>query len=262
MIFMGDALLLYRLFIIYGSSFKVLALPVLVYVVAFVLGIIQLVVAFSPGGNFFHGRTVDIGTPYYALTISLNVVVTCLICMRLHRLSKAVSRILGRDNAVMYTSATSMFIESAAPYSIVGIAFLIPYALGDQSAIAFGQVWAKLTCLSPQLIILRIAAGRAWARDVVSRAESHIELESRPRAISTGVEIHTHVSIDADHRSIIHGHIPAAVSFGSAGTVSMTGHNDHRSQTDTAFTAVADMEKWADTDGNSYSSFSKSPEGF
>jgi len=93
--------------------------------------------------------------PYYTLTICLNIVVTALICARLFKLGKAVSKALGHDSARMYTSVASMLIESAAPYSLVGFMFLVPYARGDGTAIAFGQVWAKLTVSSNAHFVAR-----------------------------------------------------------------------------------------------------------
>jgi len=189
MIFMGDALLLYRLFVIYGSNLLVIAFPVLAYLAAFSLAIIELVLAGKPKGDFFHGKVINFGTPYYTITIALNIIVTILICGRLWRLSKAVSQALGRDSARTYTSVASILIESAAPYSLVGIMFLIPYALGNGTAIAFGQVWAKLTCLAPQLIVLRVVTGQAWGREVVTKAESRVTFSGgRP----TGIELHSH----------------------------------------------------------------------
>lgn len=109
------------------------------------LSIIELVTAGKPGGNFFGGRTINFGTPYYAITISLNVIVTILISVRLLRLSRAISKVLGRDSSRMYTNVVAILAESAAPYSIVGLMFLIPYAMGSDISIGFGLVWAKLT---------------------------------------------------------------------------------------------------------------------
>ncbi|CAA7265024.1 unnamed protein product [Cyclocybe aegerita] len=192
MIFMGDALLLYRLFIIYGSKYWVIAFPILAYLAAFSLAIIELVLAGRPGGNFFGGRTINFGTPYYTITISLNIIVTLLICLRLAKLGKAVSKALGPDSARMYTGVASMLIESAAPYSLVGIMFLIPYAMGSPTAISFGQVWAKLTCLAPQLIVLRVVTGRAWGKDVVTQAQSGVDFRMKPAGRSTGIELQTH----------------------------------------------------------------------
>jgi hypothetical protein len=193
MIFMGDALLVYRLFIIYGSSYYVIALPVLAYLAGLALAVIELLLAGKPGGNFFHGKTINFGVPYYTITISLNIFITGLICFRLLKLGKAVSKALGAESARMYTSVASMLIESAAPYSMVGLMFLIPYAMGSGTAIAFGQVWAKVTCLAPQLIVLRVVTGRAWGREVITQAQSNVEFIHRGSGgRSTGIELRTH----------------------------------------------------------------------
>lgn len=192
LIFMGDALLLYRLFIIYGSSYFVIALPALAYLAAFSLAIIELILAGKPGGDFFHGKTINFGTPYYTITIAFNIFVTLAIVIRLMRLGKAVSRALGRESALMYTSVASMLIESAAPYSMVGIMFLIPYALGNGTAISFGQVWAKLACLSPQLIVLRVITGKAWGREIITQAQSNVEFMVKPHVHASGIELQSH----------------------------------------------------------------------
>lgn len=75
----------------------------------------------------------------------LNVVITTLICVRLLYFSRRIRHILGEDGAKTYTSVAAILIESAAPYSLVGLMFLIPYARQSGTAIAFGQVWAKMT---------------------------------------------------------------------------------------------------------------------
>ena len=158
---------LYRLFIIYGSKYIVILLPSIAYLAAFcecdnisaidlsdyhaALAIIELVLAGRPGGNFFGGRTLNFGTPYYAIMISLNMIVTLLICLRLFQHKKTLGGALGKEQAKMYTSVASMLIESAAPCSLLGIMFLVPYARGDGVAIAFGQVWAKLTVNYPPI---------------------------------------------------------------------------------------------------------------
>jgi hypothetical protein len=138
------------------------------------LSIIELVLAGKPNGDFFHGKTINFGTPYYTITIAFNIVVTLLIVFRLRRLGKVVSGAVGTDSAKVYTSVASMLIESAAPYSLVGIMFLIPYAIGNGTAVSFGQVWAKIACLSPLLIVLRVVNGKAWGRDLISQIETPV----------------------------------------------------------------------------------------
>ncbi len=119
------------------------------------MAIIQLVVAGKPGGNFFGGKSINFGTPYYAITIGLNVVITILIYARLLRLINALNRsaATNTESPKPYSRLASVFIESAALYRLAGIMFLVPYAVGSQTAIAFGQVWAKLTASIPIFVM-------------------------------------------------------------------------------------------------------------
>ncbi|KAF9528134.1 hypothetical protein CPB83DRAFT_854964 [Crepidotus variabilis] len=213
MIFMGDALLLFRLFVIYGSRFTIIVVPGLAYLAALALAIIELVIAGEPGGNFFHGKAASFGVPYYALTISLNVIVTLLICFRLWKLGSVVSKALGRESAKMYTSVASILVESAAPYSMVGLMFLVPYALGSGTAIGFGQVWAKLACIAPSLIVLRVVTGRAWGRQVVTQAESGMEFGQglrQQKGLSTGVNVELHSRVHSEGNTTVNGNTSAA----------------------------------------------------
>lgn len=75
----------------------------------------------------------------------MNVIITALICIRLFYLSRKVGSALGHDNAKLYIGAAAIMIESAAPYSAMGILFLPFYAKGNNVVVAMGQVWSKLT---------------------------------------------------------------------------------------------------------------------
>ncbi|KZT04301.1 uncharacterized protein LAESUDRAFT_703678 [Laetiporus sulphureus 93-53] len=172
LIFMSDALLIYLCFILWGSRLTIVVLPILIYVAAFALSICELVSAGVPGGDFFAGKSVHFGVPYYSLSIALNICLTLLICARLVYFSRFVRVAVGRESAQLYTGLAVLMIESAAPYSTLGIMFLVLYARESDVNIAFGQVWAKLTCLSPQLIVLRVATSRAWDRTTISQAQN------------------------------------------------------------------------------------------
>lgn len=104
----------------------------------------QLVGSFTPGGNFFGGRAVVFGTTYYGLSIGLNIILTLLICARLLHLSRRARATLGDEDARLYTGLIVLMVESAAPYALVGIMFLVPYARGSPTATAFGKVYAKV----------------------------------------------------------------------------------------------------------------------
>jgi len=52
---------------------------------------------------------------------------------------------------------------------------------------------SDLQCLSPQLIVLRVVTGKAWGREIVTQAQSHVEFIVRPTGHSTGIEMQRHV---------------------------------------------------------------------
>lgn len=110
-----------------------------------VLAVFELATSFTPGGFFFGAKSINFGTPYYSMTIGLNIIVTALICYRMLSLSKLVKAAMGEENARLYTSVAAIMVESAAPYSLTGLVFLIPYARSSMISVAFGQVWAKFT---------------------------------------------------------------------------------------------------------------------
>ncbi|KAH7881226.1 uncharacterized protein C8R40DRAFT_1157661 [Lentinula edodes] len=159
--FLSDGLLIYRCYILW-SSWKVIIFPIFLYFG----GLCALA---QPGANFFVGHAVDFGVPYISLTISLNIIVTGLICGRLLYLRNEVNKILGPTHAKMYTSIIAILVESAALFTILGIVYVVVYARKSQTSIALVQVWGDFCAISPQLIILRIAMGHGWTKDTVGK---------------------------------------------------------------------------------------------
>jgi len=178
LICLGDALLIFRCYVIWSSNFTVILLPILIYLANLALGILVLVESGVPGGKFFSGKAVDFGTPFYSMAISLNILLTILICARLLYISKWVREALGKDAANLYTGVMAITIESAIPYSICGLMFLIPYVRGSQTSVGFAQVWGKFTCLSPQLIVFRVVTRRAWSNNTTTQGPSAITFSS------------------------------------------------------------------------------------
>lgn len=183
------------------------------------LAILELVTSFTPGGFFFGTSSVNFGVPYYSMTIGLNVLVTSLICFQLLSLSHQVREVLGEQNARLYTGAIAILVESAAPYTLIGIVFLIPYARSSPVGAAVGQIWAKFTvsprprapvspplivrpqCLAPQAIIFRIVSDQAWCRDTMTQfrtADAARRAGACRRQESSAVELTTHVRHDLD----------------------------------------------------------------
>jgi hypothetical protein len=108
----------------------------------------------------------------YAISIGLNVILTCGIVFRLLSARHWLQRSgLGHEGQV-YVSISAMLIESAALYAVVGVAFLIAFGVGSWVQDFFIAVLAPAQAIAPTLIIMRVAQGRAWSRDTLSNSTS------------------------------------------------------------------------------------------
>jgi len=112
--------------------------------------------------------------PWAALSVTLNVTITSAICFRLLRM-RALLREVRSELSRMYTSIATMLIESAAPFSIIGIGLVIVAAQNGPLVDVFCYIWSLFCSLSPQMIILRVAMGRGWLKETVNEFNSAIE---------------------------------------------------------------------------------------
>ena len=106
----------------------------------------------------------------------MNVLLTLLIAGRLLAMSKRVKATLGAQH--MYTSVAALVVESAAPYALTYLAFIIAYCLRNAGANVILPILAQNMCTSSMLIILRVASGRAWDAQTTDLA---LDDQGRPR---------------------------------------------------------------------------------
>ena len=69
----------------------------------------------------------------------MNILLSLLICARLYYLGTKAKRTLGIKAAEPYISLTAMTVESALPYTIMGIILLPFYTRGDDLAGCAGE---------------------------------------------------------------------------------------------------------------------------
>ncbi|KAI8977824.1 hypothetical protein BD414DRAFT_156735 [Trametes punicea] len=155
----SDALMIYRCYIIWGDV-RIVLFPIVLYLATFALGMAQLVASGVPHSNYFSGFAQRLGTAYTSSIISLEIILTALICGRILYVSRRYGR--GKANSVAYTGLVPIIIESSALCTLLGIAYLVPFARGDDISIFFLSIYVMSTCLAPQLVILRVVRGRAW----------------------------------------------------------------------------------------------------
>jgi len=87
------------------------------------------------------GKPTRVIVPWVSLSVSLNVIVTLMICFRLLRMRALTRGALSPEMSSMYTSIAAMLIESAAPISILGIGLIIIAARNEPIIFAFAYIW-------------------------------------------------------------------------------------------------------------------------
>ncbi|KAG7443415.1 uncharacterized protein BT62DRAFT_935031 [Guyanagaster necrorhizus] len=175
---MGDGLLLYRCYIIYNSNIWVVGFPFLVLLASTAMIIITIVQSAVPESTLFFGLPINFAIAWICLTVGFNVIVTALICYRLLSFHKASRETLPSELTNTYTGISAMMLESAAPFTISGIVYVIAFAVKSPSQQVFAGIWGVMVALSPQLIITRVAMGIAWNKDMVDRFSDSFRVNS------------------------------------------------------------------------------------
>ncbi|RPD82718.1 hypothetical protein L226DRAFT_450718 [Lentinus tigrinus ALCF2SS1-7] len=165
--FLCDLLVLWRCWVIWtcsgrATAYVVTLFPFIVLMASFVMGTLWTLESTHPGLSLYSKKPLAFGTAYYALSFGLNIILTILIVFRLLAYRRTYLRVLPPEHVRHYLSLVTLFVESAALYSVFAIAFLISYALNKP----INQVWLAFAGPSQQiatyLIIYRVADGTAW----------------------------------------------------------------------------------------------------
>ncbi|TBU44171.1 hypothetical protein BD309DRAFT_1000670 [Dichomitus squalens] len=158
----SDGLLLYRCYVVWTDR-RVLIFPLSLYLITFGEYLKPLVSDVIPHSNFFTGASQHVALSYATVVISLNFTLSSLICGRLLYHAHGVEHLLGRDVAQKYTGAVALIVEAALPYTLFGIAYVITLGLHSPTTILFMSLYVMFTCISPQLIIIRVVLGRSFS---------------------------------------------------------------------------------------------------
>jgi hypothetical protein len=90
-----------------------------------------------PNSSFFVKATTDFTVPWLALTCGLNAVVTILISGRIIYYAR-----LASANGT-YTSVVAILVESALPFTVLGILCAIYFGKHEAPELAFAVVWGS-----------------------------------------------------------------------------------------------------------------------
>ncbi|KAF9077588.1 hypothetical protein BDP27DRAFT_1379385 [Rhodocollybia butyracea] len=170
--FLSDALMLWRCWVIWTSSGKlvaylVTAFPAMTLLASFIMGTLWTLESSEPGLSFYSKLPLAFGTSYYSISLGVNIILTVLITGRLLVYRKQILESLPAEHAHGYISMLTIIVESAAIYSVCALLFLITYSVNNPA----NQVLLFISCAAQQivsyLIIYRLADGRAWRTDTL-----------------------------------------------------------------------------------------------
>lgn len=69
--------------------------------------------------------------PFFSLSLSLNILLTIAIVLRLLLFRRHIVSVLGQGHGRQYTSVAAMIVESASIFSVFSLLFLVPFALNN-----------------------------------------------------------------------------------------------------------------------------------
>lgn len=160
----ADSLLLWRCFVIYRASttpiWIIMAIPGIMLLGSFVTGITYLVrISRFESGPW---NSTAFTLIYGFTSLSLNILLTLMISIRLYFHRRRVYKVLGKRHGSHYTSIISLLVESASIQDVIVLFFLVPFALGSPVANIAMSTLVQVQTIASFMIIYRVAQGTAW----------------------------------------------------------------------------------------------------
>lgn len=113
------------------------------------LAIMSVVQSALPGSSFFDGNDIEFAVPWISLTCSLNAIITILIVVRLLRARSCIRAAMSRDVATVYTGVIAILVESALPFTLLGIVFAVLLGKNLPEQLALSLTWGYYIVSDP-----------------------------------------------------------------------------------------------------------------
>lgn len=185
-----DGYLLYRFLMFYSFKYYLCIFPALMYLGSVATSCVLLFQLSQPNANIWKSVDVNFATPYWSLSIALNIILTMMIVGRILWVKRSIRQALGDQHTRTYTSIAAMLIESAAMYSATALVYIICYALNSPAQELFLALLGEFQCISPVMIIYRVAKGSSLSQETIALAQSRsiaFAKGQRPPSKSTGI---------------------------------------------------------------------------
>ncbi|KIK91757.1 hypothetical protein PAXRUDRAFT_613134 [Paxillus rubicundulus Ve08.2h10] len=215
-LWLTDALILWRFIVFYYKlryARWIIPLPCAMYVGVVVLSVLVLQGEAGLGKIYYLSENLLLS--YYGLSLSLSVLTTFLIAVRLYIHKRDLERMFGPNVESPYMSLATILVESAALYGVWSLLFLILSVKGSPVQTIILATMSEIQVIAPLLIILWIARGTAWGSgsgiatpdqpphggrlsfgsrpmrvtDAFGFGDVDVAATSRPRGIAAGSEV-------------------------------------------------------------------------
>ncbi|KAF7352266.1 hypothetical protein MVEN_01190300 [Mycena venus] len=167
---LGDVMLIYRCWIVYGRSWLAIAVPVIFAIAGLVcIGLTIFLEITLPAASQFSSPYKQVVISTWALTICINVTTTSLILWRIWRVDKQnIGLHLSQNSASAaskspYHNARRIIIESGLMYTIVATTTAIVYICGSNAFAPLTGIDVQMIGIAFNLILIRVHRNRAAA---------------------------------------------------------------------------------------------------
>ncbi|KAF9255671.1 hypothetical protein L218DRAFT_1008306 [Marasmius fiardii PR-910] len=166
--FIGDAMLLFRCYIVYERSWKVIIVPVILWIGGTVTGVLLIYTFATLKAPAFISTTnaQPYGDTAIGISLAINVVTTGLIVWRIWSIDKQNTSVMTNDTDMRARSSklrrvVRILIDSAGLYTIATIIFVITYVTGSNASYPTSDCLVQIIGISFNLIIIRVDAGKS-----------------------------------------------------------------------------------------------------
>ncbi|KAF5366583.1 hypothetical protein D9758_008937 [Tetrapyrgos nigripes] len=201
----ADSLVVYRCYVVWGNSIKIIIVPVIMLLGSTICGY-AAVYGFStvtPGEDVFVSAIADWGTALFSISLSTNITVTSLIAGRIWWVSRQTSQVLGAKHSRKYSQALEIVIESGAIFAVTQLILLVLYVLRHNAQYIVFDSMAQIMGIVPTLIIVRIGLGMsAEAHTNYGTTLNKISFSSAEARRPHPVRVNKTVEITDDQREV------------------------------------------------------------
>ncbi|OJT15996.1 hypothetical protein TRAPUB_11721 [Trametes pubescens] len=134
------------------------------------MSVLTVVQTAQPTLDILDGKPTRFTVPYFSTSITLTSLLTSLLVGRLVYMGYRTKWYAGPQYTAAYVSVAAMLIETALPYAATGVLFIVCFARGSAAQNLVRPVLTQIMCINPELIILRVAMGRALSGRIPAAA--------------------------------------------------------------------------------------------